>query len=333
MTAIPFAITPLSVIQDTRLHASDYRVLLGLLTYADRDTLECFPKRSTLAERIGLSVTRVQQVLTRLSSLGWIERTRTGRATTYRITPPTAPQEATGGHRRPVEATEAPTPPFPSDSNPALSIASIEGTDHLSDQLPPSPLALATTPDSATSATRIDQEQRQREQQERQAQRDQERQARQERHLARQEARQQRKTERQATAGTRSEAAQKAVQRVLGVFRDVCNVSYPNSGAIAQRVASAIEQHGESTLIRVIRHRGSSFRYPLALLKPELIESINAELERPAPQQEGHQERQRERRWFGIPESIIVKHARPGEDHETVAYRLLDEQRMKNSKS
>ena len=321
MTAIPFAITPLEVITDRRLLASDLRVLLALLTYVDRDTLQCFPKRSTLAERIGLSVQRVQQVLTRLADLGWIERQRTGRATLYRITPPTLDQEATGGHRRPQEATQAPTTGFLSDGNTGVSIASIEGTDHLSDQLP-APLALATAPDSAT---RIDQEQRQRQEQqerEQERQRDQERQARQERHQERQERRIARRQERQATAGTRLEAAQEAVQRVLSVFQTVCNVTYPSNGAIAGKVASAIEQHGEQVLTRVIRHRGQTFRHPTALLRDDLIESISAEIDR-APQ-EG---KPKERRIYGVPLSEIERHAQAGETLEDAALRLYEQRR------
>lgn len=334
MTA--FAITPLEVIQDRRLLASDLRVLLGLLTFADRQTLECFPRRETLATRIGLSVTRVGQVLTRLSSLGWIERTRTGRATTYRITPPGSHQEAApDALQTPSSATRKPldqeTQGFPSDSKDGVAFASIEGTDYLSDHLP-SPLALATTPDSATP---IDQERQQaaaaaRQQQEEQQQarqRQREREERQQRHLARQEARQQRKEQRNAERAQRSEAAQNAVQRVLDVFRDVCNVQYPNSGAIATRVANAIERHGEEVLVRVIRHRGPSFRYPLALLKSELIESISAELERPAPQEGSQEGKPKERRVYGVPVSLIEREARPGETLEDAALRIYEQRR------
>lgn len=320
MTA--FALSPLSAISDRRLGDADRRVLLSLFSFrSNAHDFVVWPSRQRIGERAGIqAVDRISRILTKLERLGWIERRQRRGSNIYRLTD------------RPAALADTLT-----DSADTLTTAGqTDQTQLTRSVIPPSPLAMATsatTPQEATTAAaaaaaRQQQEEREAQRQaQRQAQRDQERQERQERHQRRQERREQRKEQRNAERDQRSEAAQEGVQRVLSVFQTVCNVQYPNSGAIAQKVASAIERHGEQVLIRVIKHRGQSFRFPLALLRDDMIESINAELQRPAPEPGHQEERQQERRIYGVPLSVIEREARPGESLEDAGLRIYEQRR------
>lgn len=122
-----------------------------------------------------------------------------------------------------------------------------------------------------------------------------------------------------------------AARRILSLFKSTCGVEYPTEGAIAQKVDQAVLEHGEEKLTKVIQAKGPSFRFPLALLKPEIVESISAELSRPR-QAEGTAESVqpvgvKEKRIYGIPVSVIEKNARPGESLEDAALRLYESKR------
>lgn len=314
-----FAALPLHAIQDNRLGLSDLRILASVASFASPSKPVCWPSRSAIGQRCSIrSESRVSKHLHRLQSFGWLEITPRQGSNLYRIL---------NGHTAAPEQTC--TPCSTSAVHPAMHAnQTIEQTIVSS----PSPLALAT------SATRIEQErqqaaaaarqQHQKQQQARQQQRDQEREARQARHQQRQERREQRREQRQANP---SPARSEAVQRLLEVFKTHCGVEFPSEGATARTIERRIDEYGEQTLARIIEAKGPSFRIPTALLRPDLIESISAELSRPTPAPttpgDRHQEKPREKRWFGIPESVIVKHAMPGESFEDCAYRLLDEQR------
>lgn len=332
MSVIPFALAPIELALDTRLNASDYRVLIGLLTFAGKDR-KCFPERETLAKRLGLSVTRVSEVLSRLVDLGWVRIKRTGRASLYSITLPALdlPETATVIPPAPLpdapkatpEAVAAPAGGFTSDVNPGPDIGSI--TDYVSHQAPSAPprpapetapvsLHIAQTPDqpvSRPSASTVTP---------RSAAAD-------NRHQEHREGSETRRTRADISEGRRN-----AVQRVLDAFKRVCGVDYPSSGAIARRINERLDDYSDSELVGIIEAKGPVFRHPAALLKPELVESIGAELKRtqqptPEPQAtaaEPTASHRPERRWFGIPESVIVKHAQPGEDFETAALRLYN---------
>lgn len=122
-----------------------------------------------------------------------------------------------------------------------------------------------------------------------------------------------------------------AVSRVLSVFKKVCGVDYPTTGAIAQKVAQAVEVHGEQELTKVIEAKGAAFRHPLALLKPEMVESIGAELNRERPTEQPTESQEvrvvKEKQIYGIPVSVIEKNARPGESFEDAALRLYEAKR------
>lgn len=336
MSVIPFALAPIELALDTRLNASDYRVLLGLLTFAQKETRECFPKRETLAARLGLSVTRVSEVLSRLVDLGWVRIKRTGRASTYSITLPALdlpepakvipPAPLPDAPKATPEAVAAPAAGFTSDVNPGPDIGSI--TDYVSHQAPSAPprpapetapvaLHIAQTPDqpvSRPSASTVTP---------RSAAAD-------DRHQEHREGSETRRT--RADRADISEGRRNAVQRVLDAFKRVCGVDYPQGGAIARRINERLDHYSDSELVGIIEAKGPVFRHPAALLKPELVESIGAELKRtqePAPEPqataaEPTASHRPERRWFGIPESVIVKHAQPGEDFETAALRLYN---------
>lgn len=307
-----FAALPLHAIQDNRLGLSDLRILASVASFASPSKPVCWPSRSAIGQRCSIrSESRVSKHLHRLQSFGWLEITRRQGSNLYRIlNGPTAAPDAPEQTCTPC-STSAVHPAMHAEQNSEQTIVSS-----------PSPLALDQ---EATRSHQERQRQQEQERQQRQAQRDQEREQRQQR---RQERRIARRMERQANP---SPARSEAVQRLLEVFKRVCGVEFPSEGATARTIERRIDEYGEQTLTRIIEAKGPSFRVPTALLRPGLIESINAELSRPtpapAPAPATTQEKPRERRWFGIPESVIVKHARPGEDFETVAYRLLDEQR------
>lgn len=335
MSVIPFAITPIELALDTRLNASDYRVLIGLLTFADKDTRECFPKRETLAARLGLSVTRVSEVLSRLVDLGWVYIKYTGRASIYKITLPALDllEAAKGLPATPLpvvspaaqDALATPTEGFTSDVNPCIEIGSI--TDYVSHQSPSAPprltsdetatVALHTTetPTPAVSTPTTPKLNRS---------------------IAAADKSNQDRQERPRTRRTKADRAiidegrRNAVQRVLDAFKRICGIDYPQGGAIARKISERLDDYSDDQLVEIIEAKGPVFRHPAALLKPELVESIGAELKRnqepatPEPHATTSEPTQPERRWFGIPESVIVKHAQPGEDFETVALRLYN---------
>jgi len=67
-----FAITPARAVEDQRLSHPAYRVLACLGTYADKDGW-CFPKASTIGERIGMARSTVAGHITDLVRLGYVE--------------------------------------------------------------------------------------------------------------------------------------------------------------------------------------------------------------------------------------------------------------------
>ena len=80
MTQPDFGIFPLEVMQDHRLTLIETRVLLALLTFRNKTTNLCWPKRAQLADRCGYSPARVSNSVTGLSEKGWlvVERRKSG---------------------------------------------------------------------------------------------------------------------------------------------------------------------------------------------------------------------------------------------------------------
>lgn len=69
MTGSRYAVTPSSAAFDTRLTATDHRVLAALGTYADAHG-RCFPSQGTLARRLGVARCTVSRSIARLVECG-----------------------------------------------------------------------------------------------------------------------------------------------------------------------------------------------------------------------------------------------------------------------
>lgn len=54
------------IINDTSLKAADKAVYMVLSMYADNDTAQCYPKRSTILEKAGVSDKTLRNALNRL---------------------------------------------------------------------------------------------------------------------------------------------------------------------------------------------------------------------------------------------------------------------------
>ncbi|OFE11403.1 hypothetical protein PHACT_12665 [Pseudohongiella acticola] len=85
-----FIITPLEVLQDQRLTLMQTRVLLGLLSFRQKNTDTIWPGREKIAARCGYPVNKVSTTTTQLQKLGWLEKVQRGRSRScvYRITVP-----------------------------------------------------------------------------------------------------------------------------------------------------------------------------------------------------------------------------------------------------
>lgn len=87
----PFAIVPLEAAQDHRLTAMQYRVLIALLTFRNRNTDTCCPRRELIAERCGYNLNSVSRATAQLVELGWLTKTGAGGRSSpshYKITVP-----------------------------------------------------------------------------------------------------------------------------------------------------------------------------------------------------------------------------------------------------
>lgn len=74
----PFAWVPLELVLDHRLTAMQYRILLTLLTFRNRNTGLLCPKRETIAERCGYSVNSISRATSQLVELGWLKKKGSG---------------------------------------------------------------------------------------------------------------------------------------------------------------------------------------------------------------------------------------------------------------
>lgn len=86
-----FSIMPIEAFLDDRLSKTDLRVLGAILSFADKKTGLCWPKREQLAERCGLSLPKISTATTSLVSLGWLEKEGDGgrsRSVHYKVITP-----------------------------------------------------------------------------------------------------------------------------------------------------------------------------------------------------------------------------------------------------
>lgn len=82
---------PIEAFLDDRLSKTDLRVLGAILSFADKKTGLCWPKREQLAERCGLSLPKISTATTSLVSLGWLEKEGDGgrsRSVHYKVITP-----------------------------------------------------------------------------------------------------------------------------------------------------------------------------------------------------------------------------------------------------
>lgn len=87
----PFSIVPVEAAFDHRLTAMQYRVLISILSFRNKNTDTCYPKRESIAARCGYSVGNVSKVTAQLVDMGWLRKVgRGGRSmpTTYQVTVP-----------------------------------------------------------------------------------------------------------------------------------------------------------------------------------------------------------------------------------------------------
>jgi DNA-binding MarR family transcriptional regulator len=86
-----FSIVPIEACADPRLTPTELRVLIALLSFRNKDTTLCNPKRESVAERTGLSENQVSKATTGLERHGWLKKDGkggSGRSCHYVITVP-----------------------------------------------------------------------------------------------------------------------------------------------------------------------------------------------------------------------------------------------------
>lgn len=69
-----FSIMPIEVFADDRLSKTDIRVLGTILSFRNKNTNLCCPKRERISERCGLPITKISIAITHLVELGWLDK-------------------------------------------------------------------------------------------------------------------------------------------------------------------------------------------------------------------------------------------------------------------
>jgi len=73
-----FSIMPVEVFADDRLTKTDLRVLGAILSFRNKTTNLCCPRREAIAERTGLPICKISTATTHLVELGWLEKSGSG---------------------------------------------------------------------------------------------------------------------------------------------------------------------------------------------------------------------------------------------------------------
>lgn len=73
-----FSIVPVEVFMDDRLTKTDLRVLGAILSWRDKTTNLCWPKRELIATRCNLPLCKISTATTRLVNLGWLKKEGNG---------------------------------------------------------------------------------------------------------------------------------------------------------------------------------------------------------------------------------------------------------------
>lgn len=71
-----------------------------------------------------------------------------------------------------------------------------------------------------------------------------------------------------------------AVQKVLDAFRATSGIDYSNRPATERRIGRRIAKYGEGAIVQAIQAKGQAFRHPISILRPSILESVLAEIER-----------------------------------------------------
>jgi hypothetical protein len=85
------SIMPIEAFIDDRLSKTDLRVLGAIVSYSNKKTGICWPKREQIAERCGLPLCKISTSTTRLVYLGWLSKEGDGgrsRSVSYRVLTP-----------------------------------------------------------------------------------------------------------------------------------------------------------------------------------------------------------------------------------------------------
>jgi hypothetical protein len=82
---------PVEAFLDDRLSKTELRVLGAILSFVDKKTGMCWPKREQIAERCGLSLPKISTATSSLVGLGWLQKEGDGgrsRSTNYKVLTP-----------------------------------------------------------------------------------------------------------------------------------------------------------------------------------------------------------------------------------------------------
>ena len=137
-----FAIVPVEAALDLRLTAREYRVLIALLSFRNKDTQLAFPTREQIGERCHMAPTRVSATTSSLERKGWLAKQGKGgygRATTYRIMVPENSYQLGNGYQSGNGYQIPDTQPSPPGGTPTVTPGGDTNrplTDHGTDHRP-----------------------------------------------------------------------------------------------------------------------------------------------------------------------------------------------------
>ena len=86
--AFPFAPTPLALLGRPDVNMTAAGVYDIITSFKNRRTGECFPKRQTIAQRLGLSVRTVSRAIAQLQAAGFLISRKLPLSNAYEVTTP-----------------------------------------------------------------------------------------------------------------------------------------------------------------------------------------------------------------------------------------------------